>query len=79
RYQQRGGKEQVVDNESALLREHGHEVTMFEEDNVSISDIPKSRLAIETVWSKKVISKIYRTFRLLSAHFDSDFPRFSAF
>lgn len=57
-YQQRGGEDQVVDSESALLRKHGHEVTLFKEDNASISDIPKYRLAIETVWSSKAMRRI---------------------
>ena len=57
-YQQRGGEDQVVDSESALLRKHGHEVTLFKEDNASMSDVPKYRLAIETVWSNKAMRRI---------------------
>ena len=33
RYQIRGGEESVVDAEVALLRDHGHEVCLYERDN----------------------------------------------
>ena len=57
-YQQRGGEDQVVDSESALLQKYGHEVILFKEDNASISTIPNYRLAIETIWSNKAKRKI---------------------
>lgn len=57
-YQQRGGEDQVVDSESALLQKYGHEVILFKEDNASISTIPNYRLAIETIWSNKAMRKI---------------------
>ncbi len=50
-YQQVGGEDGVVAAELALLRKHGHEVIEFRRDNHDISNMSRSRLAVDTLWS----------------------------
>lgn len=52
RYQLRGGEDSVCESEVALLREHGHEVRMFERSNAELNEGSRLAAAVETIWSK---------------------------
>lgn len=54
-YQQRGGEDSVVESEVALLRQHGHEVHVYERHNDEIGQTPKWRLAAQTLWSSRTV------------------------
>ncbi|RZL03520.1 MAG: glycosyltransferase [Rubrivivax sp.] len=58
-YQQRGGEDSVVESEVALLREHGHEVHLYERHNDEITQAPKWRLAAETLWSSRTVRDVH--------------------
>jgi glycosyltransferase involved in cell wall biosynthesis len=59
RYQFRGGEEECRDAEATLLREMGHQVDLYEEDNSLANRINPLSIAIKTIWSKNA----YRTIR----------------
>ena len=50
-YQQPGGEDAVFAAEAALLREHGHEVVEYREDNWRINGMNRLSVAAETIWS----------------------------
>ncbi|KQV46923.1 transferase [Pelomonas sp. Root1217] len=52
RYQLRGGEDSVCESEVALLREHGHDVQMFERSNTELNEGSKLAAAMETIWSR---------------------------
>lgn len=58
-YQQRGGEDSVVESEVALLREHGHEVHLYERHNDDITHAPKWRLAAEALWSSRTVRDVH--------------------
>jgi glycosyltransferase involved in cell wall biosynthesis len=58
RYQFRGGEEECRDAEATLLREMGHQVDIYEEDNQLINQINPLSLAIKTIWSKAAYQAI---------------------
>jgi glycosyltransferase involved in cell wall biosynthesis len=60
RYRFRGGEDTVVDAEVELLRRHGHEVLVYLRDNREISSMKVHELAIQTVWSSKVIHDVLK-------------------
>jgi len=53
RYQIRGGEEECYEAEVSLLREGGHQVDTYEDNNDRVSTLGKFRSGIETVWSPK--------------------------
>lgn len=53
RYQVRGGEDEVHQAEVELLRQMGHTVEVYEENNDRISNLGKVRTAIKTVWSQE--------------------------
>jgi len=57
-YQQRGGEDSVVESEAALLRQHGHEVFMYERHNDEVNETPRWQLAVQTLWSSKTTREI---------------------
>lgn len=57
-YQQRGGEDSVVESEVALLRQHGHEVHVYERHNDEVGQVPKWQLAAETVWSLRTVRDV---------------------
>ena len=75
-YQYRGGEDTTFLAETALLREHGHEVIEFIEDNRRITTMPRLAAAVNTVWS---FSSYQRLLQLLEknkpdvAHFHNTF------
>ncbi len=57
-YQVRGGEDESRELEQCLLREMGHEVEVYEEDNERIPSIGNIRLALKTVWSQDTFQNI---------------------
>ena len=79
-YQRAGGEDAVFRNETQLLREHGHEVFEYLDDNRRISELGKARLGIETLWSRssyKKLSALLADCRPDVAHFHNTFPLIS--
>jgi glycosyltransferase involved in cell wall biosynthesis len=52
RYQIRGGEDECHAEEVALLRDHGHEVTVYEESNDRVASLNRLHLLAKTVWSQ---------------------------
>lgn len=51
-YQFRGGEDSVVEAELALLRAHGHHVTLMQRNNDDIVGMSRLSLAASTLWSR---------------------------
>jgi len=65
RYQIRGGEDECYEAEVSLLREKGHDVSLYEENNDRVAELGKVQLATKTVWSQEA----YQTVRQqLSQH-----------
>jgi glycosyltransferase involved in cell wall biosynthesis len=79
-YQHAGGEDIVFRNETQLLRQHGHEVFEYFDDNCRVHELGNVRLAIETMWSRpsyKRVSAVLAEFRPDVAHFHNTFPLIS--
>jgi glycosyltransferase involved in cell wall biosynthesis len=79
-YQQAGGEDAVFRNEAQLLRQHGHEVFEYLDDNQRIPALGKLQLGIETMWSRysyKTLSGVLADCRPDVAHFHNTFPLIS--
>jgi glycosyltransferase involved in cell wall biosynthesis len=50
-YQLRGGEDSVVEAESALLREHGHDVSLWTRHNDEVNAMSRLDVARQTLWS----------------------------
>lgn len=68
RYLVPGGEDQSTAAEVALLRDHGHEVELLEEDNRRVEQLGKARTAVRTVWSSESYRRI--DVKLRSGSFD---------
>lgn len=51
KYQIRGGEDESRESEERLLREMGHEVDVYEEDNDRIATLNTTQMALRTMWS----------------------------
>src|SRR4030095_7979046 len=51
-YQQTGGEDAVFVAEASLLRQYGHEVVEYHQDNGRIRTLSRHRVAIQTIWSQ---------------------------
>lgn len=58
-YQVRGGEDECCEAEEGLLREMGHSVEVYQENNERIADLGKMQVALKTVWS----AEAYKTLR----------------
>jgi glycosyltransferase involved in cell wall biosynthesis len=58
RYLIPGGEDQCSIAEAALLRDHGHEVELLEEDNRRVEQLGHARTALRTVWSRESYRRI---------------------
>jgi glycosyltransferase involved in cell wall biosynthesis len=58
RYLIPGGEDQCSVAEAALLRDHGHEVELLEEDNCRVEQLGHARTALRTVWSRESYRRI---------------------
>jgi glycosyltransferase involved in cell wall biosynthesis len=84
RYQQPGGEEVVVAQESAMLRAQGHEVDLLEADNdhidSAVSGLEAVKVALECVYSRssaRTIRERVRDFRPDVVHIHNFFPTLS--
>ena len=79
-YQQRGGEDGVVESELALLRERGNEVLEYRRNNDEIKDMPRTRAAADTLWSRRTVADIGQEvarFRPDVIHCHNTFPLIS--
>lgn len=79
-YQQRGGEDQVFEDEAWLLREFGHEVVQFELSNHAIHGMKRSELIRKTFWNAEVadeLRQLIRDFRPQVVHCVNFFPLIS--
>lgn len=80
RYRLRGGEDAVVDDEVALLREHGHEVLMHVASNDDLPGRPALADAVSVIWSRQARAAVAaecRRFRPDVAHVHNTFARLS--
>ena len=80
RYRVTGGEEAVIEEESNLLRQKGHDVRLFLEDNQHILREPVWKSAMNAVWSipsSKAIGDIISDFKPDIVHFHNTFLRVS--
>ena len=80
RYQYAGGEDVVFEAELNLLRDHGHDVVEYREDNRELGNESKARIALKSIWSHQAAQKISlllqsRTFDI--AHFHNTWFRIS--
>ena len=79
-YQQRGGEDAVVDAESELLREHGHEVLLYQQHNDALKQMSKASAAATAIWSPRSaneVEKLCADFRPDVIHVHNTFPLIS--
>ncbi|MGB7440878.1 MAG: glycosyltransferase [Coleofasciculaceae cyanobacterium] len=57
-YQIRGGEDESREAEERLLREMGHRVEVYQENNDRIADMGSGRLALRTIWSTEAYQKV---------------------
>lgn len=67
-YQQPGGEDAVFMEEASLLRQHGHEVVEYRQDNHRLQTLNRVAVAAQTIWSQPV----YRALRQLLADLHPD-------
>ena len=79
-YQQPGGEDVVFAAEAALLRQNGHDVVEYREDNRRITGMNRIAVAARTVWSHQTqhrLRQVLRDIRCDVAHFHNTFPLIS--
>ena len=79
-YQQPGGEDRVLRDEAALLRARGHEVVQFTKHNDSVSDVPRVRLALGTIWNRRSAAELKQVVRIERpdiVHFHNTLPLIS--
>jgi glycosyltransferase involved in cell wall biosynthesis len=79
-YRQRGGEDQVFEDEVNLLRENGHQVVTFIRRNDDINAVNLPQTAVETIWNQRVANEIRRIVNSERAdvvHFHNWFPLIS--
>jgi glycosyltransferase involved in cell wall biosynthesis len=78
-YKQPGGEDRVFEAESALLREHGHEVTHYRAHNAELDGAPVAA-AMKTMWNRGAHSQLAQQLRRDRpdlVHFHNTFPLMS--
>jgi glycosyltransferase involved in cell wall biosynthesis len=58
RYRQPGGEDVVVEQETELLRDHGHDVVRFLRSNSSIAGEGSVRVALDAIWSRRAAAEL---------------------
>ena len=58
RYLISGGERQVFEAELGLLRDNGHEVEVYLEDNARVAELGHARTAVRTVWSTETNQRV---------------------
>ncbi|MGB3402405.1 MAG: glycosyltransferase [Microcoleaceae cyanobacterium] len=68
RYLIRGGEDECHEAEQQLLRNHGHHVVVYEEDNNRVSQLGHLKVATRTVWSVESYNQVRHILR--QSHYD---------
>jgi glycosyltransferase involved in cell wall biosynthesis len=68
RYLNRGGEIQIFESELDLLRDNGHEVSTYVEDNLRVAELGNVHTAARTIWSVETYQQIRK--RLKQDQFD---------
>ncbi len=79
-YQYAGGEDAVFRNETQLLRQNGHEIFEYLDDNRRIPELGNTRLSMETMWSRSSYQKLSAFIaesRPDVVHFHNTFPLIS--
>jgi glycosyltransferase involved in cell wall biosynthesis len=79
-YKFRGGEDESRESEERLLREMGHQVDLYEENNTRIAKINPANLALRTVWSQqsyRTVQSKLRQNRCDLIHVQNFFPLIS--
>jgi glycosyltransferase involved in cell wall biosynthesis len=79
-YQRPGGEDVVFAAEAALLRQKGHEVVQYTEDNRCIKGVRQIAVAAHTIWSGSTRHRLLRILhgvRCDVVHFHNTFPLIS--
>jgi glycosyltransferase involved in cell wall biosynthesis len=79
-YQHPGGEDAVFAAESLLLRQHGHEVAEYTEDNRGVNGMARGILAARAIWSgptRRRLTELLRESKFDIAHFHNIFPLIS--
>lgn len=79
-YRQRGGEDIVAQAEIALLRDHGHEVEIYQRDNHELRDASRLSAAMSAIWSRKTgveIAALCAAFQPAVIHAHNTFPLIS--
>jgi glycosyltransferase involved in cell wall biosynthesis len=80
RYLIPGGEDQSAAAEAELLRRHGHEVELLEEDNRRVEALGKARTSMRTLWSPESLRRVetkLRAGRFDILHVQNFFPLWS--
>ena len=80
-YQHPGGEDTVFAAEVALLRNHGHSIVTYIENNSRIQEMSRIGFAFQTIWSQSSYNKIYKIIQKEkpdAVHFHNTFPLISA-
>ena len=68
RYLISGGERQVFESERSMLRENGHEVEEYVQDNERVAELGRVRTAVRTIWSGETYKNV--KYKLKKGHFD---------
>lgn len=80
RYQIRGGEDESCAAEENLLRQMGHQVNTYEENNDRIANLSSVKLALKTVWSeesRQIVQRILQKSIYDIVHVQNFFPLIS--
>jgi len=80
RYLIRGGEDEVREAEERLLREKGHQIETYEEDNERVAALSKLQVALKTVWSTEAYTAMRTQLRRQAydiVHVQNFFPLIS--
>lgn len=68
RYLQRGGEEESYELEAQILRERGHQVDVYEENNLRLQKLPSLKILGKTIWSQEAYRQV--SHQLTTANYD---------
>ncbi|BAU66896.1 putative glycosyl transferase [Stanieria sp. NIES-3757] len=79
-YRIRGGEDESRESEERLLREMGHQVDVYEENNNRITQLNSVQLSLKTIWSQeayRIVQKSLRQSKRDVVHVQNFFPLIS--
>lgn len=68
RYKIRGGEDESRELEERLMRDRGHTVDVYEEDNDQLNSMGAAKIAVKTIWSEESFNIVRQ--RLQQAQYD---------